>query len=817
MKNIFILPTLALLFLVRNVYSQYTNNFVAEFNGTNSYIAVPNRVDLNPTQGITLEAWVNPSAIGPSDMAVIGKNFQTSYFLAIHPTGRVEFCPAGANIFVSKVSSKIPVGQWTHIAGTYDGTLTKIFINGMLDTTTNAVTGPIGVNSDSLFIGVDRLVSTPLMFFNGKLDNVRIWGAARADNLIYEQKFLPLEVFDGTGIYANLIASFQLDNSPISFVRGSYLNGKLRNINFIDYREKAVNHMDYNGSLVLNGSTDHFTTLNHPGYNATAAITLEAWIRRDTTGSQAAVQNIINKSGPPDQANYALWLNSSNGSIGFSINAPGGPPALISPPVITNKQWNHVAVTYNSATGFAVLYLNGIYVSSSNFGNTVIQSQGHNLYIGGIGIPSQAANRFKGQIDGVRIWTYERTVSEIRDNRFRRLSFEYGLTSLDFDKYTSASYYEGVPKLSTNVFAGLAHISSSHYSNLNTASKELTSPILSDKSGGLDLTFMRNNKSFFVPDGNSTGIMDSILVTSNAIIANLKVNVLLSHTSTDNMIIRLKSPSGTSVNLFDQRGYYGNDIMTIFSDAADSIAVLSNNVNDPGITPPFSPGIKPGQPLSAFNGQNQAGWWKMEFIDMVPGDIGYVHSWGITANPVNSKILTLTSFIQGFYDNSTNKMIKDTVKVFLRSGNSPFNIIDSAKSILDSLGKCNLAFNNISTGQSFYIVVKHRNSLETWSSGILSFTSDILNYDFTLTASKALGANQIQVDASPLRFAIYGGDVNQDGNADALDLGIVENDAFNFVSGYVASDVTGDNVTDALDLAIISNNALNFVSKITPP
>ncbi len=55
------------------------------FNGTNSYIAVPNYAELNPTQEITLEAWVNPSAIGPSDMAIIGKNFQTSYFLAIHP------------------------------------------------------------------------------------------------------------------------------------------------------------------------------------------------------------------------------------------------------------------------------------------------------------------------------------------------------------------------------------------------------------------------------------------------------------------------------------------------------------------------------------------------------------------------------------------------------------------------------------------------------------------------------------------------------------------------------------------------------------
>ncbi len=117
---------------------------------------------------------------------------------------------------------------------------------------------------------------------------------------------------------------------------------------------------------------------------------------------------------------------------------------MISPPVITNRQWNHIAVTYNSATGFAILYLNGIYVSSSNFGHTVIQSQGHNLYIGGIGIPTQAANRFKGQIDGVRIWKHERTVSEIRDNRFRNISFAHDLTSFDFDKFTNLSYFEGI-------------------------------------------------------------------------------------------------------------------------------------------------------------------------------------------------------------------------------------------------------------------------------------------------------------------------------------------------------------------------------------
>ncbi len=39
----------------------------------------------------------------------------------------------------------------------------------------------------------------------------------------------------------------------------------------------------------------------------------------------------------------------------------------------------------------------------------------------------------------------------------------------------------------------------------------------------------------------------------------------------------------------------------------------------------------------------------------------------------------------------------------------------------------------------------------------------------------------------------------------------------NFVTGYASSDVDGNNVSNALDLGIVDNNVYNFVSKITPP
>ncbi len=185
-------------------------------------------------------------------------------------------------------------------------------------------------------------------------------------------------------------------------------------------------------------------------------------------------------------------------------------------------------------------------------------------------------------------------------------------------------------------------------------------------------------------------------------------------------------------------------------------------------------------------------------------------------SPAASRKLNLTALIQGFYDNATNKMIKDTVRVYLRNAGTPYAIVDSSRSIPDSLGKGNFYFNAAVNGVPYYIVIKHRNSIETWSASANAFSSDSLNYSFTSSSSQAFGSNIIQVDSSPLLFADYSGDVNQDGVVNAIDAGMIDNDAFNFVTGYINTDITGDDVVDAIDAALADNNAFNFVGRVTP-
>jgi hypothetical protein len=180
------------------------------------------------------------------------------------------------------------------------------------------------------------------------------------------------------------------------------------------------------------------------------------------------------------------------------------------------------------------------------------------------------------------------------------------------------------------------------------------------------------------------------------------------------------------------------------------------------------------------------------------------------------KILNLACLIEGRYNAVGNTMTSDTATVYLRNSASPYTIVETAKSVIGSSGSGIFRFSTAQNGVPYYIVTVHRNSVETWSATPQSFISDSLTYSFSGSASAAFGNNQIQVDNSPVRFAVYSGDVNQDGTVDATDVSTIDNDAGNFVSGYVVTDLTGDDFVDGTDFAIADNNAANFVGAITP-
>lgn len=178
----------------------------------------------------------------------------------------------------------------------------------------------------------------------------------------------------------------------------------------------------------------------------------------------------------------------------------------------------------------------------------------------------------------------------------------------------------------------------------------------------------------------------------------------------------------------------------------------------------------------------------------------------------SSRTLLLKAIPEGFWNGTVS--VGDTITVQLRSTISPYNIIETSSGKTNSSGNATLAFANISSGTPYYIVVKHRNSIQTWSkSGGETWTLSAFNYDFTTSASKAYGNNQKLKSG---KYCIYGGDVNQDETVDATDLSLSDNAAAIALTGYVNTDVTGDNFVDSDDLSIIDNNGAAGVMTLKP-
>ncbi len=185
--------------------------------------------------------------------------------------------------------------------------------------------------------------------------------------------------------------------------------------------------------------------------------------------------------------------------------------------------------------------------------------------------------------------------------------------------------------------------------------------------------------------------------------------------------------------------------------------------------------------------------------------------------------LNLTAFLEGFYigngtmvanlynlEISTNDTETDSVEVNLWSANnlSAATPDYSVKTIIHTNGTITAVFPGATINNNYYVALKHRNSLEVWSAQQIKILP-ISNYDFSSSLSSAYtdGFNDPMKWVSGNKYAMYGGDVNQDGTIDLFDAQISDNGAANLLFGYDASDCNGDGSTDLFDLQLIDNNS----------
>ncbi len=199
-------------------------------------------------------------------------------------------------------------------------------------------------------------------------------------------------------------------------------------------------------------------------------------------------------------------------------------------------------------------------------------------------------------------------------------------------------------------------------------------------------------------------------------------------------------------------------------------------------------------------------YWKVNSYDIY--NISYNSAvWNFKIQEIPALKLKITALVEAMYYPVFNQLSRqDSVKIELRQSVSPYNIIATGNSILDSLNFTSLfSFPSIIPG-TYYIVYKHFNSLDTWSkSGGETFNyTDTATYNFTSSASQAYG-NNLKLKGS--KYCIISGDVDRDGYIDASDASPIDNDSYISRTGrFLPTDLNGDNFVDADDMNIQDNN-----------
>ncbi len=146
------------------------------FNGTNALVNIPDASSLHLTTGMTLEAWVKPTAAASGWQDVIYKG-DDNYYLessSLSPGVPVAGATAGSSDSGVSGTSALPANAWSFLTETYDGTNLVLYVNGV-QVATQALSGSLATSTDLLQIGGDSLYG---QYFQGLIDNIRIYNMA---------------------------------------------------------------------------------------------------------------------------------------------------------------------------------------------------------------------------------------------------------------------------------------------------------------------------------------------------------------------------------------------------------------------------------------------------------------------------------------------------------------------------------------------------------------------------------------------------------------------------------------------------------------
>jgi len=166
------------------------SGYALKFNGQSDYLRVPDADSLDiPTNNITITAWINADSFfgeGIHSGNPIVCKWQSGkigqYHLTVYSGGNLRFRIAdGSRVQNITAEEAVSVNEWCFVTATWDGSTMKLYVNGELaseESTNISSLYQQEYTEDCLMIGYDAGGDYPYWFFDGTIDEVRIYDKA---------------------------------------------------------------------------------------------------------------------------------------------------------------------------------------------------------------------------------------------------------------------------------------------------------------------------------------------------------------------------------------------------------------------------------------------------------------------------------------------------------------------------------------------------------------------------------------------------------------------------------------------------------------
>jgi hypothetical protein len=213
-----------------------------DFDGINDNI---NFGDNNNVSGtFSIEAWIKPNTINSSIQTILSKRDANDLSTGFDLRLVNNFIIFRSNTF-SISANGITSDRWYHVAVTYDGTTFSLYVDGILRTSSPGP-NPIA-NSETMLLGaMSRSNDVPVNYYNGWMDEIRIWNIPLSTEQIREMMNQEIENntvvrgsvlgIDIAGLNWNNLEAYYQMNQGTADVAAGYLvgdvgvSGRLSNI-----------------------------------------------------------------------------------------------------------------------------------------------------------------------------------------------------------------------------------------------------------------------------------------------------------------------------------------------------------------------------------------------------------------------------------------------------------------------------------------------------------------------------------------------------------------------------------------------------------